>query len=128
MPQKKKPIRWIYLIPAILFLVTSVYALYSFPRTSEDVSIVSGETVFVPDGSQIVLAKYRTVIVLSPNQNTVSQSVWLYVYIHVKDVKVSSELQSFSFQQFWRLKGFDLEMKRVNGGVEINVPSEYKIW
>lgn len=131
MSQKKKRVRWIYLIPVILFLIISVYALYSFPYTSNKVKI-NGSTVFVPTGESVVLSRYKTTIVLVPNGNQVSQSVWFLNVFHVKDITVTDQFQSYDFEKYFKSDaindGIRLKIRKVDGGIEIIIPDGIKIW
>ncbi len=131
MSQKKKPTRWIYLIPAIFFLVISVYALYSYPHTSNKVEL-KGNTIFVPNGEPVIISKYRVTIVLVPNGNQVSPSVWFLNVFHVKNVTVTDQFQSYDFQKYFKSDaindGLRLKIRKVDGGIEIIIPDDIKIW
>ena len=131
MSQKKKPVRWIYLIPVMFFLVFSAYALYSFPHTSKNAEI-NGNTIFVPTGEPVVLSRYKTTIVLVPNGNLVSQSVWFLNVFHIKDVAVTDQFQSYDFQKYFKSdainNGVKLKIRKVDGGIDIIIPESVKIW
>ena len=130
MTQKKSTDRWIYLIPTFIFLVISIYSFYSFPHTSEKTEI-NGNSIFVPNGESVVLSRYKTTIVLVSDGNQVSQSLWLFMTFHIKDITVTNQFQDYDFQKYFKSDindGIRLRIRKVEGGIEIEKTDNIKIW